>query len=71
MLVRLCSTLGLLDSSIGSRFGVALVRRLKMIVNAAYAMSLTIAANGLRFVALSRRNLLILGLAVSPESDVE
>jgi hypothetical protein len=64
MLAGLRETLGLFDSSIGSRLGAALGRGIITIVNAAFAMSLTVAANGLRFVALSRKNLLIPGLAV-------
>jgi hypothetical protein len=52
MLVCLCETLGRFDSSIGSRLGAALGRGIITIVYAAYAMSLTVAANGLRFVAL-------------------
>ena len=64
MLVDLHESLRLFDSSIGSRLSAALGRGITTIVNAAYAMSLTVAAFGLRFVALSRRNLLIPGLAV-------
>jgi hypothetical protein len=56
--------LRLFDSRIGLRLGAALARWIITIVNAAYAMSLTVAAGGLRFVALSRRDLLIRGLAV-------
>jgi hypothetical protein len=63
MLVRMCETRGLFESSIGSRLCVALGRGIITIVNAAYAMSLTVATSGLHFVALSRRNLLIPGLA--------
>jgi hypothetical protein len=60
---RFCEILALSNKRIASRLG-ALGGVVIMVVNTAYAMSFTIAANRLCFVALSRRNLLIPELVV-------